>query len=82
MFRRIDQSPVLARFLEAISARLARQRGLPVVIGVALITLSFAIQLFNLAAPMPLLDLLWTLTHHSGLLIALIGLLLIEPLGR
>lgn len=82
MFRRIDRSPVLARFLEGVSARLARQRGLPVVLGVVLIAVSFAIQLVNLAAPAPLLDLLWTLTHHIGLLTALIGLLLIEPLGR
>ncbi|MFQ3568075.1 MAG: hypothetical protein SNJ59_13875 [Aggregatilineales bacterium] len=82
MFRRVDQSTILARFLEAVSARLARQRGLPVVIGVVLIAISFAIQLLNLAAPTPFLDLLWALTHHIGLLVALIGLLLIEPLGR
>jgi len=80
--RQIDQSSALARLLERFSTGLARQRGLPVVIGVILIAISFIVQLINLVLPTPLLDLLWTITHHLGLIIALIGLLLIEPLGR
>lgn len=82
MFKRIDRSPALARFLEHLSAALARQRGLPVVLGVLLVAISFVVQLINVYNPSQALDLIWTLTHHLGLLIALIGLLLVEPLGQ
>ena len=37
MFKRIDRSPTLARLLERLSAALARQRGLPIVLGVILV---------------------------------------------
>ncbi len=82
MFKRIDRSPALARFLERLSAALARQRGLPVIIGVLLIAISFVVQLVNVYAPSQTLDLVWTITHHLGLIIALIGLLLVQPLGN
>jgi hypothetical protein len=82
MFKRIDRSPSLARLLERISSTLARQRGLPIVIGVLLIAISFVIDLMNVAAPSQTLDMIWSITHHLGLMIAFIGLLLIEPLGR
>ncbi|MGQ9908976.1 MAG: hypothetical protein ACUVS2_09085 [Candidatus Flexifilum sp.] len=80
--RRIDQSSAIARLLERFSSSLARQRGLPVVIGLFLILISFAVHLADLSAPSPTLALIWSITHHLGLIIALIGLLLIEPLGR
>ncbi len=82
MFRRIDQSSVLARLLERLSASLARQRGLPIVLGVILVAISFVVSLINVYSPSQALDLLWTLTHHLGLLLALIGLLMVEPLGQ
>ena len=41
MFKRIDRSPTLARLLERLSATLARQRGLPIVLGVILVVLLF-----------------------------------------
>ncbi len=82
MFKRIDRSPALARLLERLSATMARQRGLPVVVGVALVLVSFVVGLINVAADSKALDLVWVLTHHLGLLTALIGLLLVEPLGK
>lgn len=82
MFKRIDRSPTIARMLERLSATLARQRGLPVVVGVFLIAISFIVHLIGLGSPSPLLNLIWSITHHLGLIIAFIGLLLIEPLGR
>jgi hypothetical protein len=82
MFKRIDQSASLARLLERTSSTLARQRGLPIVIGVVLIAISFVIDLMNAAAPSQTLHLIWSITHHLGLIIAFIGLLMIEPLGR
>jgi hypothetical protein len=82
MFRRIDRSPAIARLLENLSAAMARQRGLPIVIGVLLVAVSFVIQLINVSNPSQTLDFLWTITHHVGLLFALIGLLMVEPLGQ
>lgn len=82
MFKRIDRSPTLARMLERLSATLARQRGLPVVIGVLLIGISFIVHLIGMGSPSQLLSLIWSITHHLGLIIAFVGLLLIEPLGR
>ena len=82
MFKPIDRSRALARMLEWLSATLARQRGLPVVVGVLLIGISFVVHLIGMASPSQLLTLIWSITHHLGLIIAFIGLLMIEPLGR
>jgi TRAP-type mannitol/chloroaromatic compound transport system permease small subunit len=82
MFRQLDRSRTISRSLEGLSARLARRRGLLPLIGVLLVVISFVIRLIMLASPLPILDLAWTLTHHIGILMALIGLLLVEPLGR
>ena len=82
MLKWFDRSPIIARFLERTSGTLARRRGLPVVIGVLLIAISFIIQLIDLATHSALLSLLWTITHHLGLIIAFVGILMFEPLGR
>lgn len=80
--RQLDRSRRISRLLERTSSSLARRRGLLPILGVLLIIISFVIHLVGLAAPSPTLALLWSITHHVGLLLALIGLLLIEPLGR
>ncbi len=82
MFRGIDRSTGLARLIERLSAGLARRRGLPIVLGVLLIFISFIVQLANFSVGSRTLDLIWTITHHLGLLLALIGILLVEPLGK
>ncbi len=82
MFKWFDRSTRFAKFLENLSSTLARQRGLPIVIGVGLIIISFIVQLMTFVLDAPLLDFIWTVTHHLGLIIALIGILLVEPLGQ
>jgi hypothetical protein len=82
MFRRIDESRGLGKLIEGLSGTLAKQRGLPILIGVGLVLVSFIISLVNYAVNVPVLDLLWSITHHLGLLSALIGILLVEPLGK
>jgi hypothetical protein len=82
MIKRFDRSPAIARLLETTSSSLARRRGLPILIGIVLIAISFIVQLIDLGVGSPILGLIWTVTHHVGLLAALIGILLIEPLGR
>lgn len=82
MFRRIDQSPALAKFILRLSNTLAKQRGLLTVIGIVLVFVSFIISLVNLSVQNTTLDVIWSVTLHMGIIVALIGLLLVEPLGR
>jgi hypothetical protein len=82
MFKRVDQSPRIARLLENLSAGLAKRRGLPIVIGIGLIILAFIAALFNLIAPAPFWQCVWVFALHIGLIAALIGVVMSEPLGR
>jgi hypothetical protein len=82
MFRRIDRSPLLARWIERLSTFLARRRGLPVVIGILLVVVSFVLQLLDIYAASQALRFLGVVLQNVGILMALIGLLLAEPLGK
>jgi len=82
MLKKIDSSQVLVRFLEKLSTLLARRRGLPAVIGILLIILGFVVELINMSVGMNSLELIHVILHNVGVLIALIGLLLAEPLGE
>lgn len=81
MFKWIDRSPLLSRLLESLSSNLAKQRGLTIVLGVALVIISFVVHLAYVSSPSQTLELVWSITHHLGIIIALIGILLVEPLG-
>jgi hypothetical protein len=82
MFRRIDRSPFLARLIASVSEFMARRRGLPVVCGIALVIISFVLQLFDVYVDSTLLQLCAVVTLNGGILIALIGLVLAQPLGK
>lgn len=82
MKKKIDSSQFLVRFLERLSTLLARRRGLPVVAGILLIILGFAVELINVGADLRLLEIIHITLRNIGVLIALIGLLLAEPLGE
>lgn len=82
MLKRIDESQFLSNILQKFSNGLARQRGLPIVVGIALIIVSFVLQSIDVFTDSNLLELLGVVTHHLGVLIALIGLLLSAPLGK
>lgn len=82
MMRRMDESPFLNRMLQTVSSRMAKQRGLPVVIGIAMILVSMLVGLLNVALGSKLLDALYLILHDGGIVIALIGLLMVEPLGK
>lgn len=81
MLRRIDRSERLSRFIQLLGDVMARQRGLPVVIGIVLVAVSFVIQSVNVYADNTGLELLGIATLHIGIVLALIGLLLAEALG-
>ena len=82
MFKRVDRSPGLARLIASLSEFMAKRRGLPVVLGIALVVVSFAIQLLDIYSESNTLHLNGVITHNVGVLMALIGLLLAEPLGK
>jgi hypothetical protein len=81
MFKWLDQSPFLSRLLEKVSAAVTRQRGLPVVVGILLVIVSFIVQAVNVYADDIILELIGVVTLHVGILIALIGFLMAEALG-
>ena len=82
MFKRIDRSETLLKLLARVSDLFAKQRGLPIVIGIALVIVSFVIQTIDVFAGSQLLELLGVITHNLGVLIALIGVVMMIPLGR
>jgi hypothetical protein len=82
MFKQIDRSPRLAKLIEYMSTLMAKQRGLPVVIGIVLVIISFLVQIVDVYAQSQLLELIGVVTLYVGILAALIGLLLAEPLGK
>jgi hypothetical protein len=81
VFKRLDQSSGLARLIEALGNFLARQRGLPVVVGIVLVVISFVVQLLNVFVGSGVLELIGVVVLHLGIISALVGLLLAEALG-
>lgn len=82
MFKNIDESSVLIKMLARLSTFLAKQRGLPIVIGLVIFTLGGVLQFLNLALESSLVELFQVLFHNVGVIIALVGILLAEPLGQ
>jgi hypothetical protein len=82
MFKRLDRSSALAKIIASVSEFMAKRRGLPVVIGIVVLILSFIIQLVDAFAPSKFLNVLGIIMQNSGILIALVGLLLAEALGK
>jgi hypothetical protein len=82
MLRRIDQSPLFARLLEGSSNFVARYRGLPVILGILLVFISMLLQIGDIYSQSRILTLAGVVTHHVGVLIALIGLLIAAPIGK
>jgi uncharacterized membrane protein HdeD (DUF308 family) len=80
--KRIDESPLLTRLLQRVSDMLARQRGLPIVLGIVLIIASLIVQAINVFAGNTWLQMAGIVLLHVGVLTALIGLLLATPLGK
>lgn len=81
MFKQIDQSPRLAKLIEVLGNFMSQQRGLPVVVGIVLVIVSFAIQFINAFLDSVILELIGVTVLHFGIISALIGLLLAEALG-
>jgi membrane-bound ClpP family serine protease len=81
MFKGIDQNQALIRLLKNLSTTLARNRGLPMVIGLALVIVGMILQVLNVFVPSQWLAVLGIVCHNVGIIAALIGFLVSEPLG-
>jgi hypothetical protein len=82
MLKKIDRSQALSRLIQKLSDSIARQRGLPVIIGIALVILSLIVQSLNVWAGNQWLAFIGVILLHGGVLIALIGLTISTPLGK
>lgn len=79
---RINRSRRLEKLLTLVSGYLANYRGAPILVGVALLIASLFINVVAIIVDIKWVFILGTLTLHIALLLALIGFLLAEPLGR
>lgn len=82
MFKSLDRSERLLRLVKWLSTSLARHRGLPIVVGIGLVIVAFILQTINVYTESKVLELLGVIVQHVGILTALIGLVLAEPLGK
>lgn len=82
MLRWIDRSKWLGRIVQRLSNFFAKRRGLPIIIGIIFVTIAFMLQLLDVYMSNKTIEVLGVILHHMGVLIALIGLLLVNPLGK
>lgn len=79
--RRLDRSKKFSRRIEDASRWLSKRRGVVPVAGIGIVTVGVALLLVNVFVDIRLLEFTGILLQGVGTLTALIGLLLIEPLG-
>ncbi|MEM9953601.1 MAG: hypothetical protein AAF846_18475 [Chloroflexota bacterium] len=79
--KRIDESKGLIKGLESLSNWLARQRGLPIVVGIVFVILGGALEFVNIFVDNTIIEVLEVSCRTFGLVTALIGFALLEPLG-
>ena len=81
MFKRIDESQFLIEKLKQLSDLLARQRALPIIVGIACVVASAVLEYINLGLNSTFVEVFQIFFHHFGIVTALIGILVIQPLG-
>jgi hypothetical protein len=77
----LDTSKTLYRFIVFVSETLAARRGLLPLIGIGMTIVGFTLLIVDVFAAHWVIELAGVLFQGLGIIIALIGLLLIEPLG-
>lgn len=82
MFRRIDESKFLSNLLQQTSNTLAKKRGLLPIIGIVMVIISMILQSTNIFLDSSFMEFIGVIVHHTGVLIALIGLLIVTPIGK
>lgn len=81
MFKRLDRSKFLIGLLTRLSDLFAVRRGLPVVMGIILLLIGVVFQVVNVFSPSEIVELLGVIFNSLGVLTAIIGFLLVAPLG-
>lgn len=79
---RIDRSRRIGRLIEFLSNSLAQQRGLVPVIGLLITIIGWLILLVSVFVQNRFVEFSGLFLQGIGIIAALIGLLLSEPLGR
>jgi hypothetical protein len=79
---RFDRSERISGFIKTLSNNLAKQQGLIPVIGITLAIVGIIFLLINVFVDLKLLAFVGILLQGGGLVAALIGFLIMEPLGQ
>jgi hypothetical protein len=82
MLKRIDESTRVSKLIDALSNRLARQRGLPLLIGIVLVFIALLVQSVNAYTNSDFLELVGVVLQNAGIITALIGIAMTNPLGK
>ena len=81
MFKRIDSSKFLIGLIARLSDIFAERSGLPIVIGIVLVAGGLIFQIINFISANDVVELVGVVLNGVGVLIALVGVLLVAPLG-
>ncbi len=79
--RKIDESSFLIRLLTNISNTLTRQRGLPIVVGILFIAGGGILEFVNVGFESSIIEMVEIVLRNFGIITALVGIALLEPLG-
>lgn len=79
--KQVDKSPILIQILATISAWLAKQRGLPIVVGIIFVAIGGVLELANVVFANQVIEVVEIIFRNFGLITALVGIALLEPLG-
>ncbi len=79
---RLNRSRRLGRLISFFSNHLANNRGLPIIVGALCVLVSLVVQIVGVLASLVGVTIAGIIILHLGLLSALIGILLLEPLGK
>ena len=78
----LDRLPQIKALIKWLSATLAAQRGLPLIVAIVFIVISLLLHIWAAVSHNEIVMLCADSVLHIGLLIGLIGVLLAAPLGR
>lgn len=79
---RLNRSRRLGRLLAFVSGYLANYRGMPLLLGIVFVLVSLVLQVLGLVTDLRSAAIIGTISLHLGLIMALVGILLAEPLGK
>ncbi len=78
----LNRSRALGRVINFFSTRLAHYRGVPLVIGLLLIVISFVTHLIATITGSTAWQVVAFTLLHAAIFVGLLGILLAEPLGK